>query len=221
MNSRRLIAVVGAAALAACLTACSAGTNTDASGSSSAAAGAATNTDTASTPGAPASAAPTAPATASYTAPAGNQVAPLLTVTHVPAGHPLVDNGKNDRLVFSTAGSADDIDQSDTFSAYMIRLADEGTTVDTVIQGNAEISRLDVSAFTTTGEASIDGETAQTYQGAGPISDGSGYLAERGAVVTHNGKAFIIEGMAIDKNTQPTVSEEEFNAFLKGIVWAD
>ena len=71
MNSRRLIAVVGAAALAACLTACSAGTNTDASGSSSAAAGAAANTDTASTPGAP-----TAPATANYTTPEGNQVAP-------------------------------------------------------------------------------------------------------------------------------------------------
>ena len=106
-------------------------------------------------------------------------------------------------------------------SVYMIRLADEGTTVDTVIQGNAEISRLDVSAFTTTGEASVDGETAQTYQGAGPVSDGSGYVAERGAVVTHNGKTFIIEGIALDKSSQPTVSEEEFNAFLKGIVWAD
>ena len=220
MNSHRLIAVVGAAALAACLTACSAGTNTDASGSSSAAAGAATNTDTASTPGAPASAAPTAPATASYTTPAGNQVAPFLTVTHVPAGHSLVKNTDNNRLTFSSASNADDTTM-ESGSVYMIRLADEGTTVDTVIQGNAEISRLDVSAFTTTGEASIDGETAQTYQGAGPISDGSGYLAERGAVVTHNGKAFIIEGMAIDKNTQPTVSEEEFNAFLKGIVWTD
>lgn len=215
MNSRRLIAVVGAAALAACLTACSAGTNTDASGSSSAAAGAAANTDTASTPGAP-----TAPATASYTTPAGNQVAPFLTVTHVPAGHSLVKNTDNNRLTFSSASNADDTTM-ESGSVYMIRLADEGTTVDTVIQGNAEISRLDVSAFTTTGEASIDGEAAQTYQGAGPISDGSGYLAERGAVVTHNGKTFIIEGMAIDKNTQPTVSEEEFNAFLKGIVWTD
>lgn len=215
MNSRRLIAVVGAAALAACLTACSAGTNTDASGSSSAAAGAAANTDTASTPGAP-----TAPATASYTAPAGNQVAPFLTVTHVPAGHSLVKNTDNNRLTFSSASNADDTTM-ESGSVYMIRLADEGTTVDTVIQGNAEISRLDVSAFTTTGEASLDGEAAQTYQGAGPISDGSGYLAERGAVVTHNGKTFIIEGMAIDKNTQPTVSEEEFNAFLKGIVWTD
>lgn len=215
MNSRRLIAVVGAAALAACLTACSAGTNTDASGSSSAAAGAAANTDTASTPGAP-----TAPATASYTAPAGDQVAPFLTVTHVPAGHSLVKNTDNNRLTFSSASNADDTTM-ESGSVYMIRLADEGTTVDTVIQGNAEISRLDVSAFTTTGEASIDGEAAQTYQGAGPISDGSGYLAERGAVVTHNGKTFIIEGMAIDKNTQPTVSEEEFNAFLKGIVWTD
>ena len=218
MNSHRLIAVVGAAALAACLTACSAGTNTDAS--ASAAAGAETNTDTASTPGAPASAVPTAPATANYTAPADNQVAPLLTVTHVPQGHSLVENtDNNSRLTFATASTADDT-TLESGSAYMIRLADEGTTVDTVIQGNAELSTLDASAFTTTGEASVDGETAQTYQGAGPVSDGSGYVAERGAVVTHNGKTFIIEGIAIDKNTQSTVSEEEFNAFLKGIVWA-
>ena len=218
MNSHRLIAVVGAAALAACLTACSAGTNTDAS--ASAAAGAETNTDTASTPGAPASAVPTAPATANYTAPADNQVAPLLTVTHVPQGHSLVENtDNNSRLTFATASTADDT-TLESGSAYMIRLADEGTTVDTVIQGNAELSGLDAGAFTTTGEASVDGETAQTYQGAGPVSDGSGYVAERGAVVTHNGKTFIIEGIAIDKNTQSTVSEEEFNAFLKGIVWA-
>ena len=218
MNSHRLIAVVGAAALAACLTACSAGTNTDAS--ASAAAGAEANTDTASTPGAPASAAPTAPATASYTAPAGNQVAPLLTVTHVPAGHSLVKNTDNNRLTFSSASNADDTTM-ESGSVYMIRLADEGTTVDTVIQGNAELSTLDASAFTTTGEASVDGETAQTYQGAGPVSDGSGYVAERGAVVTHNGKTFIIEGIALDKSSQPTVSEEEFTAFLKGIVWTD
>lgn len=215
MNSRRLIAVVGAAALAACLTACSAGTNTDAS-ASSAAAGAEANTDTASTPGAP-----TAPATANYTAPEGNQVAPLLTVTHVPAGHPLVDNGKNDRLVFSTAGSADDIDQSDTFSAYMIRPAEEGTTVDTVIQDSAGSLGIDASGYTPTGEVSVDGETAQTYQGGGADPNGGGYVAERGAVVTHNGKTFVIRAMAADKNTQPTVSEEEFNAFLKGIVWTD
>ena len=221
MNSHRLIAVVGAAALTACLTACSAGTNTDASGSSSAAAGAETNTDTASTPGAPASAVPTAPATANYTAPADNQVAPLLTVTHVPQGHSLVENtDNNSRLTFATASTADDT-TLESGSAYMIRLADEGTTVDTVIQGNAELSTLDAGAFTTTGEASVDGETAQTYQGAGPVSDGSGYVAERGAVVTHNGKTFIIEGIALDKSSQPTVSEEEFNAFLKGIVWAD
>ena len=219
MNSHRIIAVVGAAALAACLTACSAGTNTDAS--ASAAAGAEANTDTASTPGAPASAAPTAPATASYTAPADNQVAQLLTVTHVPQGHSLVENtDNNSRLTFATASTADDT-TLESGSAYMIRLADEGTTVDTVIQGNAELSTLDASAFTTTGEASVDGETAQTYQGAGPVSDGSGYVAERGAVVTHNGKTFIIEGIALDKSSQPTVSEEEFNAFLKGIVWAD
>ena len=218
MNSRRLIAVVGAAALAACLTACSAGTNTDAS--ASAAAGAATNTDTASTPGAPASAAPTAPATASYTAPEGNQVAPLLTVTHVPAGHPLVDNGKNDRLVFSTASSIDDIDQSESFSGYTIQLAEEGTTVDAVIQNDVASFGVDASAFTTTGEASIDGEAAQTYQGGGADPNGGGYMAERGAVVTHNGKTLVIRAMAFDKNTQPTVSEEEFNAFLKGIVWA-
>jgi lipoprotein len=219
MNSHRLIAVVGAAALAACLTACSAGTNTDAS--ASAAAGAETNTDTASTPGAPASAVPTAPATANYTAPADNQVAPLLTVTHVPQGHSLVENtDNNSRLTFATASTADDT-TLESGSAYMIRLADEGTTVDTVIQGNAELSTLDASAFTTTGEASVDGETAQTYQGAGPVSDGSGYVAERGAVVTHNGKTFIIEGIALDKSSQPTVSEEEFTAFLKGIVWTD
>lgn len=219
MNSHRLIAVVGAAALAACLTACSAGTNTDAS--ASAAAGAEANTDTASTPGAPASAAPTAPATASYTAPEGNQVAPLLTVTHVPQGHSLVENtDNNSRLTFATASTADDT-TLESGSAYMIRLADEGTTVDTVIQGNAELSTLDASAFTTTGEASVDGETAQTYQGAGPVSDGSGYVAERGAVVTHNGKTFIIEGIALDKSSQPTVSEEGFTAFLKGIVWTD
>lgn len=220
MNSQRLIAVIGAAALAACLTACSTDTGTDAS-ASSAAAGAEANTDTASTPGAPASAAPTAPATASYTAPADNQVAPLLTVTHVPQGHSLVENtDNNSRLTFATASTADDT-TLESGSAYMIRLADEGTTVDTVIQGNAELSTLDASAFTTTGEASVDGETAQTYQGAGPVSDGSGYVAERGAVVTHNGKTFIIEGIALDKSSQPTVSEEEFNAFLKGIVWAD
>ena len=218
MNSHRLIAVVGAAALAACLTACSAGTNTDAS--ASAAAGAEANTDTASTPGAPASAVPTAPATANYTAPADNQVAPLLTVTHVPQGHSLVENtDNNSRLTFATASTADDT-TLESGSAYMIRLADEGTTVDTVIQGNAELSGLDAGAFTTTGEASVDGETAQTYQGGGADPNGGNYLAERGAVVTHNGKTFIIEGIAIDKNTQSTVSEEEFNAFLKGIVWA-
>ena len=211
MNSHRLIAVVGAAALAACLTACSAGTNTDAS--ASAAAGAEANTDTASTPGAPASAAPTAPATASYTAPEGNQVAPLLTVTHIPEGYSLAENTDNDRLLFSTASSADDFYNSSSGNAYMIRLADEGTTVDTVIQGNAEIS--------TTGETSVDGETAQTYQGGGADPNGGNYLAERGAVVTHNGKTFIIEGIALDKSSQPTVSEEGFNAFLKGIVWTD
>ena len=216
MNSHRLIAVVGAAALAACLTACSAGTNTDASGSSSAAAGAAANTDTASTPGAP-----TAPATANYTAPEGNQVAPLLTVTHIPEGYSLAENTDNDRLLFSTASSADDFYNSSSGNAYMIRLADEGTTVDTVIQGNAELSGLDAGAFTTTGEASVDGETAQTYQGGGADPNGGDYLAERGAVVTHNGKTFIIEGIALDKSSQPTVSEEEFNAFLKGIVWTD
>ena len=216
MNSRRLIAVVGAAALAACLTACSAGTNTDASGSSSAAAGAAANTDTASTPGAP-----TAPATANYTAPEGNQVAPLLTVTHIPEGYSLAENTDNDRLLFSTASSADDFYNSSSGNAYMIRLADEGTTVDTVIQGNAELSGLDAGAFTTTGEASVDGETAQTYQGGGADPNGGNYLAERGAVVTHNGKTFIIEGIALDKSSQPTVSEEGFNAFLKGIVWTD
>ena len=219
MNSHRLIAVVGAAALAACLTACSAGTNTDAS--ASAAAGAETNTDTASTPGAPASAVPTAPATANYTAPADNQVAPLLTVTHIPEGYSLAENTDNDRLLFSTASSADDFYNSSSGNAYMIRLADEGTTVDTVIQGNAELSGLDAGAFTTTGEASVDGETAQTYQGGGADPNGGNYLAERGAVVTHNGKTFIIEGIALDKSSQPTVSEEEFNAFLKGIVWAD
>ena len=219
MNSHRLIAVVGAAALAACLTACSAGTNTDAS--ASAAAGAETNTDTASTPGAPASAVPTAPATANYTAPADNQVAPLLTVTHVPQGHSLVENtDNNSRLTFATASTADDT-TLESGSAYMIRLADEGTTVDTVIQGNAELSTLDASAFTTTGEASVDGEIAQTYQGGGADPNGGNYLAERGAVVTHNGKTFIIEGIALDKSSQPTVSEEEFNAFLKGIVWTD
>ena len=219
MNSHRLIAVVGAAALAACLTACSAGTNTDAS--ASAAAGAETNTDTASTPGAPASAVPTAPATANYTAPADNQVAPLLTVTHVPQGHSLVENtDNNSRLTFATASTADDT-TLESGSAYMIRLADEGTTVDTVIQGNAELSTLDASAFTTTGEASVDGETAQTYQGGGADPNGGNYLAERGAVVTHNGKTFIIEGIALDKSSQPTVSEEEFTAFLKGIVWTD
>ena len=219
MNSHRLIAVVGAAALAACLTACSAGTNTDAS--ASAAAGAEANTDTASTPGAPASAAPTAPATASYTAPEGNQVAPLLTVTHVPAGHSLVENtDNNNRLTFSSASSTDDT-TVESGSVYMIRLADEGTTVDTVIQGNAELSGLDAGAFTTTGEASVDGETAQTYQGGGADPNGGNYLAERGAVVTHNGKTFIIEGIALDKSSQPTVSEEGFNAFLKGIVWTD
>mgnify|MGYP000895254812 CR=1 FL=1 len=221
MNSHRLIAVVGAAALAACLTACSAGTNTDASGSSSAAAGAETNTDTASTPGAPASAVPTAPATANYTAPADNQVAPLLTVTHIPEGYSLAENTDNDRLLFSTASSADDFYNSSSGNAYMIRLADEGTTVDTVIQGNAELSGLDAGAFTTTGETSVDGETAQTYQGGGADPNGGGYLAERGAVVTHNGKTFIIEGIALDKSSQPTVSEEGFNAFLKGIVWTD
>lgn len=219
MNSHRLIAVVGAAALAACLTACSAGTNTDAS--ASAAAGAETNTDTASTPGAPASAVPTAPATANYTAPADNQVAPLLTVTHVPQGHSLVENtDNNSRLTFATASTADDT-TLESGSAYMIRLADEGTTVDTVIQGNAELSGLDAGAFTTTGEASVDGETAQTYQGGGADPNGGNYLAERGAVVTHNGKTFIIEGIALDKSSQPTVSEEEFTAFLKGIVWTD
>ena len=218
MNSHRLIAVVGAAALAACLTACSAGTNTDAS--ASAAAGAETNTDTASTPGAPASAVPTAPATASYTAPEGNQVAPLLTVTHVPAGHSLVENtDNNNRLTFSSASSTDDT-TVESGSVYMIRLADEGTTVDTVIQDSAGSLGIDAGGYTPTGEASVDGETAQTYQGGGADPNGSGYVAERGAVVTHNGKTFVIRAMAADKNTQPTVSEEEFTAFLKGIVWA-
>ena len=60
---------------------------------------------------------------------------------------------------------------------------------------------------------SVDGETAQTYQGGGADPNGGGYVAERGAVVTHNGKTFVIRAMAANKNTQPTVSEEEFNAF--------
>mgnify|MGYP001691106008 FL=1 len=165
--------------------------------------------------------APTAPATANYTAPEDNQVAPLLTVTHIPEGYSLAENTDNDRLLFSTASSADDFYNSSSGNAYMIRLADEGTTVDTVIQGNAELSGLDAGAFTTTGETSVDGETAQTYQGGGADPNGGGYLAERGAVVTHNGKTFIIEGIALDKSSQPTVSEEGFNAFLKGIVWTD
>ena len=148
-------------------------------------------------------------------------VALLLTVTHIPEGHSLVDNGKNDRLVFSTVGSADDLDQSDSFSAYMIRPAEEGTTVDAVIQDSAGSLGIDAGGYTPTGEASVDGETAQTYQGGGADPNGDGYVAERGAVVTHNGKTFVIRAMTADKNSQPTVSEEEFNAFLKGIVWTD
>ena len=93
-------------------------------------------------------------------------------------------------------------------------------TVETAIQEDAVSVGLGPSSFTAIGETTVDSETAQTFAGEGAASD-AGYLAERGAVVTHNGQTFVITAKAFDKSDRPTLSEDEFNAFLKGIVRTD
>ena len=99
MNTRRLIATAGSALLATSLLACSSDTTT------STPSGATTASETTG-PGATTTSAPpttpAAPPTAAYDAPADNQVAQLLTVTHIPAGCSYASNTKSDRLSFAT-----------------------------------------------------------------------------------------------------------------------
>ena len=223
MNTRRLIATAGSALLATSLLACSSDTTT------STPSGATTTSETTASettgPGATTTSAPpttpAAPPTAAYDAPADNQVAQLLTVTHIPAGCSYASNTKSDRLSFATVTDREAFDSVESVTGYTIRLESTITTAAEAIAQEAARYELSTDVFTTTGEATIDGETAQTYAGASALPDGSGYIAERGAVVTHNGQTFVITAKAFDKSDQPTLSEDEFNAFLKGIVWTD
>jgi len=229
MNSR-LIAVAGAAVLALSLSACSTSTTTDGPSASeeatnNAPAGATTNAaspEAAHNAPTEATESPTTPPTASYSAPEDNQVAPHLIVTHIPEGHSLTtDDIGSDRLLFATAASAEELSNTGSVSGYLVRLGDATATVEGVIEKDAESINVDPDDFAATGEAAVDGETAQTFSGEGSLSDDSGYVAERGAVVTHNGQTFVITAKAFDKSDRPTLSEDEFNAFLKGIVWTD
>lgn len=223
MNTRRLIAAAGSALLATSLLACSSDTTT------STPSGATTASETTASettgPGATTTSAPpttpAAPPTAAYDAPADNQVAQLLTVTHIPAGCSYASNTKSDRLSFATVTDREAFDSVESVTGYTIRLESTITTAAEAIAQEAARYELSTDVFTTTGEATIDGETAQTYAGASALPDGSGYIAERGAVVTHNGQTFVITAKAFDKSDRPTLSEDEFNAFLKGIVWTD
>ena len=91
-------------------------------------------------------------------------------------------------------------------------------TVETAIQEGTVSVGLDPNSFTAIGETIVDSETAQTFAGEGAASD-AGYLAERGAVV-----APATDGpssSALGNSSRPTLSEEELNVFLKGIVRTD
>ena len=149
-----------------------------------------------------------------------NQVAQLLTVTHIPAGCSYASNTKTDRLSFATVTDREAFDSVESVTGYTILLESTITTAAEAIAQEAARYELSTDVFTTTGEATIDGETAQTYAGASALPDGSGYIAERGAVVTHNGQTFLVAALAMGKTAQPTLSEDEFKDFLKGIVWA-
>lgn len=223
MNTRRLIATASSALLlATSLLACSSDTTT------STPSGATTTSETTAPattgPGATTTSAPpttpAAPPTAAYDAPADNQVAQLLTVTHIPAGCSYASNTKSDRLSFATVTDRAAFDSVESVTGYTIRLESTITTAAEAIAQEAARYELSTDVFTTTGEATIDGETAQTYAGASALPDGSGYIAERGAVVTHNGQTFLVAALAMGKTAQPTLSEDEFKDFLKGIVWA-
>jgi|GEM_PF-1319731 PREDICTED: similar to predicted protein, partial len=227
MNTRRLIATAGSALLATSLLACSSDTTTSTpSGATTASETTASETTTSETtgPGATTTSAPpttpAAPPTAAYDAPADNQVAQLLTVTHIPAGCSYAPNTKSDRLSFATVTDREAFDSVESVTGYTIRLESTITTAAEAIAQEAARYELSTDVFTTTGEATIDGETAQTYAGASALPDGSGYIAERGAVVTHNGQTFLVAALAMGKTAQPTLSEDEFKDFLKGIVWA-
>ena len=91
-------------------------------------------------------------------------------------------------------------------------------TVETAIQEDAVSVGLGPSSFTAIGETTVDSETMQTFAGEGVASD-AGYLAERGAVVAPatGGPS----SSALGKSSRHTLSEEELNVFLKGIVWTD
>lgn len=208
MNSR-LVAAVGAAALAASLAACSTSTPTDPSSTAADSGATATNASPVE---------PTSVPTADYTAPDGNQVAPLVKATYIPEGHSLADNAATDRLAFVSA-NLEQLDSVNSASGYVIQLKNEPTTVDDVIQSDAATVSLDPTGFTHAGDVTIDGERGQAFQGGGASPDGSAHLAERGAVVTHNGKTFVITAKVLSKSSQPTLSEDDFNAFLAGIVW--
>lgn len=227
MNTRRLIATAGSALLATSLLACSSDTTTSTpSGATTASettapatTGPATTGPGATTTSAPPTT-PAAPPTAAYDAPADNQVAQLLTVTHIPAGCSYASNTKSDRLSFATVTDRAAFDSVESVTGYTIRLESTITTAAEAIAQEAARYELSTDVFTTTGKATIDGETAQTYAGASALPDGSGYIAERGAVVTHNGQTFLVAALAMGKTAQPTLSEDEFKDFLKGIVWA-
>ena len=92
------------------------------------------------------------------------------------------------------------------------------TTVETAIQEDNRQRRPGPNSFTAIGETTIDSETAQTFAGEGAASD-AGYLAERGAVVAPatGGPS----SSALGKSSRHTLSEEELNVFLKGIVRTD
>ena len=91
-------------------------------------------------------------------------------------------------------------------------------TVETAIQEDAVSVGLGPSSFTAIGETTVDSETAQTFAGEGAASD-AGYLAERGAVVTPTTDG--PSSSALGNSSRPTLSEEELNVFLKGIVRTD
>ena len=160
MNSR-LVAAVGAAALAASLAACSTSRPTDPS--STVADSGATAT----------SASPVEP-----TSVPTNQVAPLVKATYIPEGHSLADNAATDRLAFVSA-NLEQLDSVDSASGYVIQLKNEPTTVDDVIQSDAATVSLDPTGFTHAGDVTIDGERGQAFQGGGSSPDGSAHLRRR------------------------------------------
>ena len=92
------------------------------------------------------------------------------------------------------------------------------TTVETAIQEDNRQRRPGPNSFTAIGETTIDSETAQTFAGEGAASD-AGYLAERGAVVAPTTDE--PSPSALGNSSRPTLSEEELNVFLKGIVRTD